>query len=286
MVFCSFCGKELPVEAGFCPSCGKPTTSSTTGSVTSQSQATQTGMRPNLASEGDRTVAVIPSTILIFVISLAIFLPRSLFIGFFGAFGSFPSFFFGPVTLITWLFWLLYFTYFESTMGQTLGKQVMKIRVVDETTMQDLDFGMSLVRNILRIIDWLPLFYLIGFLLIATNQKKQRIGDMVARSIVVRIYRQFMFQTYGMISIEESPLLMPLSAPSPMEKVHQEIWQLLIRIQNMCSTRRFLYVLMRLGYRQTEAIAPGATESGEKGEQVRETTKRWQASYGLDCRGA
>ncbi len=83
-------------------------------------------------------------------------------------------------------FWLLYFTYFESTTGQTPGKQVMKIRVVDETTLQHLDFGMSLVRNILRIIDWLPFFYLIGFLLIATNQKKQRIGDMAARSIVVR----------------------------------------------------------------------------------------------------
>jgi len=115
-------------------------------------------MRPNLASEGDRIVAVILDTILIFVISLAIFLPLSLFIGFFGAFGSLPSFFFGPVTLITWLFWLLYFTYFESTTGQTLGKQVMKIRVIDETTMQHLDFGMSLVRNILRIIDWLPFF--------------------------------------------------------------------------------------------------------------------------------
>ena len=164
----------------------EPTTGATAVSVTSQSQSTQTS-RPNLASEEDRIVAVILDTILIFVISLAIFLPLSLFIGFFGALGSFPSFFFGPVTLITWLFWLLYFTYFESTTGQTLGKQVMKIRVVDETTMQHLDFGMSLVRNILRIIDWLPLFYLIGFLLIATNQKKQRIGDMAARSIVVRI---------------------------------------------------------------------------------------------------
>src|SRR5207247_8915946 len=174
MVFCSFCGKELPVEAGFCPSCGKPTTGATVGSVTSQSQATQTGMRPNLASEGDRIVAVILDTILIFVISLAILLPLSLFIGFFGAFGSFPSFFFGPMTLITWLFLLLYFTYFESTTGQTPGKKVMKIRVVAETTMQHMDFLMSLVRNILRIIDWLPFVYLIEFLFIMTNKKNAR----------------------------------------------------------------------------------------------------------------
>jgi len=62
----------------------------------------------------------------------------------------------------------------------------MNIRVVDEATLQHLDFARSLVRNILRIIDWLPFFYLIGFILIATNPKKQRIGDMAARSIVVK----------------------------------------------------------------------------------------------------
>ncbi len=62
----------------------------------------------------------------------------------------------------------------------------MNIRVVDETTLQHLDFARSLVRNILRIIDYLPFFYLIGFILIVTNSKKQRIGDMAARSIVVK----------------------------------------------------------------------------------------------------
>src|SRR5437773_5097065 len=146
MVFCAFCCKERPVEAGFCPSCGKPTTSATAGSVTSQSPGTQTS-RPNLASEGDRIVAVILDTILIFVISLAIFLPLSLFIGFFGAFGSFPSFFFGPVTLITWLFWLLYFTYFESTMGQTLVKQFLKLDVLRGRIIHHWDSGIHLVGN-------------------------------------------------------------------------------------------------------------------------------------------
>ena len=106
--------------------------------------------------------------------------------GYFGFFGSFAFVFFGPITLLSWLLWLLYFTYFEATTGQTLGKQLMNIRVVDETTLQHLDFARSLVRNILRIIDWLPFLYLIGFILVATNTKKQRIGDMAARSIVVK----------------------------------------------------------------------------------------------------
>jgi uncharacterized RDD family membrane protein YckC len=189
MGFCSSCGKEVPADAGFCPACGKPVAGVTTGSVTGQPQPTPAGVRPNLASDGDRIVAVILDTILIFVVSLVILIPLSILIGVFSAFGSFPSLFFGPVTLLTWLLWLLYFTYFESTTGQTPGKQVMKIRVVDETTLQHLDFGLALVRNILRIIDWLPFFYLIGFLLIATTEKKQRIGDMAARSIVIRTWR-------------------------------------------------------------------------------------------------
>jgi uncharacterized RDD family membrane protein YckC len=187
MAFCSYCGKEVLPGAGFCPACGKPVTSVGASSVAGQPQAVPIGGMPNLASEGDRIVAVIIDTILIFVVSLVIFIPLFLLGGLFGTFaGSFSFFFFGPITFLSWLLWLLYFTYFESTSGQTLGKQLMGIRVVDETTMQHLDFARSLVRNILRIIDWLPFLYLIGFILIATNSKKQRIGDMAARSIVVK----------------------------------------------------------------------------------------------------
>jgi uncharacterized RDD family membrane protein YckC len=186
MGFCSYCGKELPPQATFCPACGRPVPGATIGPAMGQSQAMPSGVSPNLASEGDRIVAVVLDAILIFAISLVIFVPLVLVAGLFTAFGSFAFLFFGPLTFIQWLFWLLYFTYFESTSGQTLGKQVMHIRVVDETTLQHLDFGRSLVRNILRIIDWLPFFYLIGFILIATTEKKQRLGDMAARSIVVR----------------------------------------------------------------------------------------------------
>ncbi len=187
MAFCPFCGKEILAGASFCPACGKSITATSSSSGPCQIPPVAAGARPNLATEGDRIIAVIIDTILISVVSLVIFIPLWLLGGrFFGFFGSFAFVFFGPIALLSWLLWLLYFTYFESTTGQTLGKQLMSIRVVDETTLQHLDFARSLVRNILRIIDWLPFFYLIGFILIATNPKKQRIGDMAARSIVVK----------------------------------------------------------------------------------------------------
>jgi uncharacterized RDD family membrane protein YckC len=185
MPFCQYCGKEVSAGAIFCPSCGKPIGSTQAIQAHGPAQPAATGARPILATEGDRIVAVIIDTIIVLIASLVIFIPLAFFVGFL-AFGTFGFLFFGPATLLTWLLWLLYFTYFESTSGQTIGKQAMNIRVVDDATLQRLDFGRSLVRSILRIIDWLPFFYLIGFILIVTNQNKQRIGDMAARSLVIK----------------------------------------------------------------------------------------------------
>ncbi len=46
------------------------------------------------------------------------------------------------------------------------------------------------MRNVLRIIDGLPLFYLASAILIWTSEKKQRLGDRVADTIVVTIRAQ------------------------------------------------------------------------------------------------
>jgi uncharacterized RDD family membrane protein YckC len=187
MAFCQYCGKAVAADATFCPACGKPVSGTQTQAPPrfAQPQMAMSGQRPSLASEGDRIVAIIIDTIIVGVVSLVIFIPLALFVGFF-TFGSFAFLFFGPAFLVSWLLWLLYFTYFESTSGATFGKQIMRIRVVDETTMQRLEIGPALVRNILRIIDWLPFFYLIGFILIVANERKQRLGDMAARSLVVK----------------------------------------------------------------------------------------------------
>ena len=127
---------------------------------------------------------MIVDTIILLVASIVFALP----IGLLGAFGIgfFPSFFFGPFTLLWWLAWLVYFSFFEGTSGQTLGKQAVGIRVVDEGTQKPPTIEQALLRNILRIIDWLPFLYIIGFILVETQPNKKRLGDIVAKTIVVK----------------------------------------------------------------------------------------------------
>ena len=139
----------------------------------------------NLASVGDRIVAIIIDTLILVLISLVLWVPLFLLGSLVGAFGFFGLFFL-PLVIFPWIFGLLYFTYFEGTTGQTPGKSIVKIRTVDAKTLKPLDFARAFVRNLLRIIDELPFLYLLGLILIATNEKRQRIGDMAADSIVIK----------------------------------------------------------------------------------------------------
>jgi uncharacterized RDD family membrane protein YckC len=78
---------------------------------------------------------------------------------------------------------LIYFTLMEGFFGATVGKFATGIRVVKEDGTKA-DFGVALIRNILRIIDGLFL-YLVGAILVWTSPRKQRLGDRVAKTVVV-----------------------------------------------------------------------------------------------------
>ena len=73
-----------------------------------------------------------------------------------------------------------------SQQGQTLGKTIMKIKVVNVNGSHP-TFGGYLLRWIFRILDVLILFGGIGVLVIIFNGKGQRIGDLAAKTMVVRI---------------------------------------------------------------------------------------------------
>jgi len=69
--------------------------------------------------------------------------------------------------------------------GQTLGKRLLRLRVADEGGHR-LHFSQIVVRNLLRFVDSLPLFYFVGGVTTLFNSRAQRLGDIAASTIVVR----------------------------------------------------------------------------------------------------
>ncbi len=75
----------------------------------------------------------------------------------------------------------------EALWGATPGKFLLAMRVVNEADGSKIDWMKSITRNLLRVIDGLPALYLVGFILAVSSPKTQRLGDRVAKTIVVRV---------------------------------------------------------------------------------------------------
>jgi uncharacterized RDD family membrane protein YckC len=69
--------------------------------------------------------------------------------------------------------------------GQTVGKRVLRLRVVDAGGLR-LQFSQVVLRNLLRSVDILPACYLVGGVAALVSPRAQRLGDLVAGTIVVR----------------------------------------------------------------------------------------------------
>lgn len=92
----------------------------------------------------------------------------------------------GPALLVMTLSLLVgcgYFIYLEGTYSTTVGKRLVGLRVVMEDG-TPCTISAAVVRFVLRIIDGL-FGYLVGAVLIATSEKKQRLGDRAANTIVI-----------------------------------------------------------------------------------------------------
>ncbi len=70
--------------------------------------------------------------------------------------------------------------------GQTVGKKMVKLRVIDAQGLQ-LQFHQIVLRNLMRFVDALPLFYFVGGLTCLLNRHAQRLGDLAANTVVIRI---------------------------------------------------------------------------------------------------
>lgn len=92
----------------------------------------------------------------------------------------------GIVLILIFLFHWGYFTLFEAfANGRTPGKRVAKIRVIHRSG-RAISFVESLARNLVRFVDYLPSAYAVGIVAMFFSHLNQRLGDMVAGTLVVR----------------------------------------------------------------------------------------------------
>jgi len=103
------------------------------------------------------------------------------------AISSAPKWVLAVMILMLFLIFAGYFAFFEwAWSGQTPGKRWLKLRVIREDG-RPITFWEAAVRNLLRTIDMMPApFYSIGLISVFSSARDQRIGDMVAGTVVVR----------------------------------------------------------------------------------------------------
>ena len=83
---------------------------------------------------------------------------------------------------------MAYYIVLEAQSGATLGKRIVGLKVVKAEGGGPIDWQASIVRNLLRLVDGF-FFYLVGAIIVWTSDKKQRLGDKVAATVIVRTQR-------------------------------------------------------------------------------------------------
>ncbi|HZJ44114.1 MAG TPA: RDD family protein [Pyrinomonadaceae bacterium] len=143
-----------------------------------------------LASIGNRFLAcAIDHALQVFAIALVAvaFLIVADFSRLEGVMATAPKWVYAVMILVLFLIFSGYFAFFEwAWRGQTPGKRWMKLRVIREDG-RPITFWEAAVRNLLRSFDMLPtMFYSIGLISVFVTNRDQRIGDLVAGTVVVR----------------------------------------------------------------------------------------------------
>ncbi|HXC79915.1 MAG TPA: RDD family protein [Candidatus Acidoferrum sp.] len=135
-----------------------------------------------IAGLGTRAIAQIIDLLIVAVVEIAV-----LFFGF-GA-GTVANSLTAAVLLIIVLSFINVFGYFWVSealwSGQTLGKKAFRLRAVGDRG-EPLTFMQAGIRNIVRIIDFLPYGYGIGMVVLFANGKGKRLGDLAAGTLVVK----------------------------------------------------------------------------------------------------
>ena len=140
----------------------------------------------SLAGVGSRALAMMLDGLIVVLIFLALLIIGAFLVGGLGLFSSSASNW--AAAIFGLLFFLLNWGYFAISeilmKGQTFGKRQLNLRVIKDSG-APIGAYEAVGRNLLRAVDWLPVFYGVGIVAALLNKQNKRLGDMVAGTVVV-----------------------------------------------------------------------------------------------------
>jgi uncharacterized RDD family membrane protein YckC len=144
----------------------------------------------DVAGIGSRFLAALVDTLLILILQVIVNFPLLLLVRFLfdevlGDEGSLLIWVFAVAGLIAFAFFWGYYIFFEMIWnGQSPGKRWIGLRVIriDGTP---ITLAESIIRNLIRLVDFLPAYYGVGVVAMFINEQSRRLGDLAAGTLVV-----------------------------------------------------------------------------------------------------
>ncbi len=131
--------------------------------------------------------ALIDTGLLLLIVLIGSYFNEKLINELQGVFGNWLAAISGIVVFA--LFWGYYMAFEIITNGQSPGKRLLGLRVM-KVGGYPISFADSAIRNLVRIVDFLPFCYCIGMTAMLINGNWQRLGDLAAGTLVVKTSRK------------------------------------------------------------------------------------------------
>lgn len=173
-----------------------------------------------LAALVDTTIIVLLQVIVLFLTAFALNRAELM-----DTLASWTAAIFGLIAFL--LFWG-YYIFFEMLWnGQSPGKRWVGVRVI-RTDGTPVTMAESVIRNLVRIIDFLPFGYGIGIISMFINSQARRLGDLAAGSLVVHDGGEVSIRSLGVQPHIPIPVDLPALDPTlPLERLQREDAELL-----------------------------------------------------------
>jgi len=91
----------------------------------------------------------------------------------------------GLPALFFFISWFIFIPLLKGLKSQSIGKMIFGIMVVKQNG-SGITMGDAIVRHLFDIVDYIPFLGVVGFIVASRNELNQRVGDLVAKTMVVQ----------------------------------------------------------------------------------------------------